>query len=159
MAEDITTSDLPDSLAEIVTDFAETEPAERLQLLLEFSSELPELPAKYADHPELLEPVPECQSPIFLVTEVDDPASGEQATVRLHFSAPPEAPTTRGFAGILSEGLDGQTAETVLSVPADLPLRLSLTAAVSPLRLRGMSGMLSRIQRQVSERIGKITSA
>ncbi|RAF21159.1 cysteine desulfuration protein SufE, partial [Burkholderia multivorans] len=27
------------------------------------------------------------------------------------------------------------------------------------LRLRGMSGMLSRIQRQVSERIGKITSA
>ena len=159
MAADITTSDLPDSLAEIVTDFAETEPAERLQLLLEFSSELPELPAKYADHPELLEPVPECQSPIFLVTEVDDPDSGEQATVRLHFSAPPEAPTTRGFAGILSEGLDGQTAETVLSVPADLPLRLSLTAAVSPLRLRGMSGMLSRIQRQVSERIGKITSA
>ena len=93
------------------------------------------------------------------LTEVDDPEQGEQATVRLHFSAPPEAPTTRGFAGILSEGLDGQSAEAVLSVPADLPLRLSLTEAVSPLRLRGMSGMLSRIQRQVSERIGKITSA
>ncbi len=41
--------------------------------------------------------------------------------MRLHFSAPPEAPTTRGFAGILSEGLDGQSAEAVLSVPADLP--------------------------------------
>ena len=159
MSEDIVTSDLPESLAEIVTDFAETEPSERLQLLLEFSSELPELPARFADHPELLEPVPECQSPIFLVTEVDDPEQGEQATVRLHSSAPPEAPMTRGFAGILSEGLDGQSAEAVLSVPADLPLRLSLTEAVSPLRLRGMSGMLSRIQRQVSERIGKITSA
>lgn len=159
MSEDIVTSDLPESLAEIVTDFAETEPSERLQLLLEFSSELPELPARFADHPELLEPVPECQSPIFLVTEVDDPEQGDQAIVRLHFSAPPEAPTTRGFAGILSEGLDGQSAEAVLSVPADLPLRLSLTEAVSPLRLRGMSGMLSRIQRQVSERIGKITSA
>ena len=159
MSEDIVTSDLPESLAEIVTDFAETEPSERLQLLLEFSSELPGLPARFADHPELLEPVPECQSPIFLVTEVDDPEQGEQAPVGLHFSAPPEAPTTRGFAGILSEGLDGQSAEAVLSVPADLPLRLSLTEAVSPLRLRGMSGMLSRIQRQVSERIGKITSA
>ncbi len=159
MSEDIVTSDLPESLAEIVTDFAETDPADRLQLLLEFSSELPELPARFADHPELLEPVPECQSPIFLVTEVDDPEQGEQAIVRLHFSAPPEAPTTRGFAGILSEGLDGQSAAAVLSVPADLPLRLSLTEAVSPLRLRGMSGMLSRIQRQVSERIGTITSA
>lgn len=159
MSEDIVTSDLPESLAEIVTDFAETDPADRLQLLLEFSSELPELPARFADHPELLEPVPECQSPIFLVTEVDDPEQGEQAIVRLHFSAPPEAPTTRGFAGILSEGLDGQSASAVLSVPADLPLRLSLTEAVSPLRLRGMSGMLSRIQRQVSERIGTITSA
>lgn len=35
MSEDIVTSDLPESLAEIVTDFAETEPSERLQLLLE----------------------------------------------------------------------------------------------------------------------------
>ncbi len=86
MSEDIVTSDLPESLAEIVTDFAETDPADRLQLLLEFSSELPELPARFADHPELLEPVPECQSPIFLVTEVDDPEQGEQAIVRLHFS-------------------------------------------------------------------------
>ncbi|RBP66238.1 cysteine desulfuration protein SufE [Brevibacterium sanguinis] len=151
-----TNTDLPESLREIVEDFAETGPDERLELLLEFSSELPALPERYAEHPELLEPVPECQSPIFLVTEVDDPEQGPQATVHLHFSAPPEAPTTRGFAGILREGLDGLSAEAVLSVPADLPLRLSLTQAVSPLRLRGMSGMLSRIQRQVSERIGRI---
>ena len=151
------TSDLPESLAEIVTDFAETESGDRLQLLLEFASELPELPPRYSEHPELLEPVPECQSPIFLVTEVENPEQGEAGIVKLHFSAPPEAPTTRGFAGILHEGLNGQTAEVVLSIPSDLPLRLSLTQLVSPLRLRGMSGMLSRIQRQTSERIGKIT--
>ncbi|WP_101642619.1 SufE family protein [Brevibacterium antiquum] len=150
-------SDLPESLREIVADFAETESSDRLQLLLELANELPELPPRYSDHPELLEPVPECQSPIFLVTEVENPEQGEQAVVTLHFSAPPEAPTTRGFAGILHEGLNGQTAEVVLSIPADLPLRLSMTELVSPLRLRGMSGMLSRIQRQVSERIGKIT--
>lgn len=57
--------------------------------------------------------------------------------MKLHFSAPPEAPTTRGFAGILHEGLNGQTAEVVLSIPSDLPLRLSMTDLVSPLRLRG----------------------
>ncbi|UVI37530.1 SufE family protein [Brevibacterium spongiae] len=153
------TADLPEGLAEIVTDFAETPADDRLQLLLELATDLPDLPEKYTDHPELLEPVPECQSPIFLVTEIESPEAGEQAEVRLHFSAPPEAPTTRGFAGILHEGLDGSTAAAILSVPADLPLRLSLSDIVSPLRLRGMSGMLSRIQRQVSERIGKITVA
>lgn len=151
------TSDLPQSLADVVTDFAETDSSDRLQLLLELASDLPELPPRYSDHPELLEQVPECQSPIFLVTEVENPEQGDEAIVRLHFSAPPEAPTTRGFAGILYEGLNGQTAEVVLSIPADLPLRLSMTDLVSPLRLRGMSGMLSRIQRQTSERIGKIT--
>lgn len=150
-------SDLPGSLVEIVNDFAETDPSDRLQVLLELAEDLPELPPRYSDHPELLEPVPECQSPIFLVTEVENPEQGGDAIVRLHFSAPPEAPTTRGFAGILHEGLNGQTAEVVLSIPSDLPLRLSMTDIVSPLRLRGMSGMLSRIQRQTSERIGKIT--
>lgn len=140
-------SDLPASLQQIVDDFAELEPAQRLELLLEYSVDLPALAPKYADHPELLEPVPECQSPIFLAVEVEDSAD---KVVHLHFSAPPEAPTTRGFAGILHEGLDGLTAEEVLAVPNDLPLRLSLTEQVSPLRLRGMAGMLARIKGQVS---------
>ena len=141
------TTDLPASLQEIADDFAELPAPERLQLLLEFSNGLPALPARLADHPELLEPVPECQSPIFLLTEVDD-----DGTVHLFFSAPPEAPTTRGFAGILQEGLDGAPAETVLAVPSDFALRLSLAEAVSPLRLNGMSGMLTRIQRQVAQK-------
>ena len=148
---------IPQALQEIADDFGAMEESQRLELLLEFSDELPDLPQRLKDDPKLLEPVPECQSPIFLVTEVETPEAGEAAVVRLHFSAPPESPTTRGFAGILHEGLDGATAEVILSTPSDLPLRLSLSDLVSPLRLRGMSGMLSRIQRQVSERIGKIT--
>lgn len=146
---DSDTAPLPAGLAEIAQDFADMPAHERLPLLLEFSDELPELPARFADHPELLEPVPECQSPIFLLTEIDDDAA---RTVHLYFSAPREAPTTRGFAGILHEGLDGRPAAEVLAVPADFPLRLSLTEIVSPLRLNGMSGMLARIQRQVGEK-------
>lgn len=144
------TTDLPRALTEIADEFAAMAVPDRLQLLLEFSRELTELPARYADHPELLEPVPECQSPIFLVTEVD--GTGPDAAVRLFFSAPAEAPTTRGFAGILDEGLAGLTAAEVVAVPADLPHRLSLAEAVSPLRLNGMGGMLGRIKRQVTEK-------
>jgi len=69
--------------------------------------------------------------------------------VSLFFQAPAEAPTTRGFAGILREGLHGLTAGEVLDVPDDAPYRFALGEAVSPLRLRGMVAMLSRIKRQV----------
>ena len=143
---------LTGELAEIAEDFAALPVPDRLQLLLDFSRGLPALPDRYADHPELLEPVPECQSPIFLLTEVE--GTGRDAVVRLYFSAPAEAPTTRGFAGILHEGLDGHTVTEVLDTPPDLSQRLSLGEAVSPLRLRGMSGMLGRIKRQAAQKAG-----
>jgi cysteine desulfuration protein SufE len=149
-ATGVRTDDLPDQLAAIVTDFQDMGEHERLQLLLEFSQELPPLPERFADHPELMEPVVECQSPIFVTVEVggaQDTAAPD--TVHLFFAAPAEAPTTRGFAGILSAGLDGLPAAVVLAVPDDVADRLGLTRAVSPLRLRGMAGMLARIKRQV----------
>jgi cysteine desulfuration protein SufE len=74
--------------------------------------------------------------------------------VHLFFDAPPEAPTTRGFAGILQTGLDGLPAAEVLAVPDDAPFRFGLGEAVSPLRLRGMVAMLGRIKRQVREKSG-----
>ena len=37
-------------------------------------------------------------------------------------------------------------------MPTDMPRLLGLDRVVSPLRLRGMAGMLGRIQRQVRER-------
>ena len=114
--------------------------------------DLPDLPARLADHPELLEPVPECQSPIFLHVETE--GQGPEAPVRLFFSAPPEAPTTRGFAGILHSGLDGLSVREVLATPEQAPMTFGLTEVVSPLRMRGMVAMLSYIKRQVRERSG-----
>ncbi len=144
-------SRIPPGLQEIIEEFTGLQPRDRLQLLLEFSAGLPELPARYATHPELLEPVPECQSPVFLIAEVE--RTGVQPVVRLFFSAPPESPTTRGFAGILHDGLDGLPADVVLAVPADLSERLPLAEVVSPLRLRGLSAMLARVQRQVRKQL------
>ena len=137
---------LPPALEEIAEDFSAASSPEKLQLLLEFSDELPELPERYRGHDELLERVDECQAPLFLVVEVaDDP----DRSVHLFFHAPAESPTTRGFAGILHEGLEGLPAAEVLAVPDEAPYRFGLGEAVSPLRLRGMVAMLSRIKRQV----------
>jgi cysteine desulfuration protein SufE len=142
------TTELPESLAEIREDFLGLEVKERLQLLLEFSNELPGLPERYQDHPDLFERVEECQSPIFIVVEVDF-----DQTVHVFATAPAEAPTTRGFASILVQGIDGLSAAQVLEVADDFPSMLGLTAAVSPLRIRGMTAMLARIKRQVRARM------
>jgi cysteine desulfuration protein SufE len=139
---------LPDALAELVDDFTAVDPPDRLQLLLELSDELPALPARYAERSEQMEQVHECQTPLFLAVEVEP----DDHVVHLFFDAPPEAPTTRGFAGILQTGLDGLTAPQVLAVPDDVPFKFGLGEAVSPLRLRGMVAMLARIKRQVREK-------
>jgi cysteine desulfuration protein SufE len=145
----VTAATLNPRLQEIVDDFNAMAGQERLQLLLEFSRELPELPDRYAGHRDRLEPVPECQSPLFLAVEVEP-----DATVHLFFDAPPEAPTTRGFAGILQAGLDGLDADEVLATPGEFSSQLGLQELVSPLRLRGMAAMLARIKRQVREKRG-----
>ncbi|AXH95269.1 SufE family protein [Ornithinimicrobium avium] len=137
---------LPEQMAELAADFHAVGEKDRLQLLLELSQELPALPERYAGKMDQMERVDECQSPLFLAVEVEDDAD---RTVHLFFDAPPEAPTTRGFAGILHESLDGLPAEDVLAVPDDAPYRFALAEAVSPLRMRGMVAMLSRIKRQV----------
>jgi cysteine desulfuration protein SufE len=139
---------LPAKLAEIQTDFRELGIKDRLQLLLEFSNELPDLPAHYRDHPDLLERVEECQSPVFIFVEVD-----EHRIVHLWATAPKEAPTTRGFASILVQGLAGLTVDEVLAVPDDYPNELGLTEAVSPLRIRGMTALLGRAKRQIREKL------
>jgi cysteine desulfuration protein SufE len=138
---------LPATLAETRDDFLALEVRDRLQLLLEFSNELPELPERYADHPDLFERVVECQSPVFIFVEV------VEGIVHLFATAPAESPTTRGFASILVQGIDGLTVQEVLDIPADYPQSLGLGAAVSPLRVRGMTGMLARTKRQLRERV------
>jgi cysteine desulfuration protein SufE len=146
----VTAATLHPRLQEIVEDFTAMPETERLQLLLEYSEDLPDLPDRYTGHHELLEPVPECQSPLFLAVEMQP-----DETVNLFFDAPREAPTTRGFAAILHAGLDGLGAEQVLATPAEFTGQLGLQDLVSPLRLRGMAAMLGRIKHQVREKSGR----
>jgi cysteine desulfuration protein SufE len=135
-------SGLPAALADVVSDFQEVQGQDKLRLLLEYANELPALPATLEQ--AAMEPVPECQSPLFLHVDAAD-----REHVRLFFSAPAESPTTRGFAAILAAGLDEQPAADILAVPDDFYTELGLAALISPLRLRGMSAMLARIKRRL----------
>ena len=142
----MTAAALPDGLAEARDAFLELPEPDRLTLLLEYSGELPEVPDRLTDHPELFERVAECQSPVYIIVEIDGDI------VLLHATAPAEAPTTRGFASILVQGLSGVSVAEALAVSEDFPQSLGLRRVVSPLRLSGMTGMLIRIKRQIRER-------
>ena len=132
----------------ILEAFQEVPVNHRLELLLEFSESLPELPSRYQEHPELLERVEECQSPVYLFVEL-----ATDQTVNVFLTAPDEAPTTKGFASLLHSSLDGETATSVLSFDESFVDKLGLTDLVSQLRIRGLHGMLARIKRQVREKL------
>jgi cysteine desulfuration protein SufE len=139
-------TELPPVLAQTREDFLDLGDNDKIQLLIEFSEELPELPREYQDHPELLEKVEECQSPVYIFVDVSD------GIVAVHATAPEQAPTTRGFASILVQGLTGLTVAEALNIPDDFPSTLGLDALISPLRVRGMTGMLWRMKRQIREK-------
>ena len=138
---------MPPKLAEIVDEFNSAPREVVLEMLLEFSDAVPALPTGLSAH-DGMEQVPECQTPFFLKAEVRP-----DNTVRTWFDCPPEAPTTRAFAGILAEGLDDANADEILAVPDDLYARMGLAQAISPLRVRGGTAILARLKRQVRDQV------
>ena len=135
---------LPAPLQAVVDSFRSAPASLRPQLLLEFARRVPPLPERLREDRSQLEQVHECMTPFFVASEV-----AEDASVRLFFDAPEEAPTTRGFAGILHEGLGGQPLDQVIGVPDDFYEALGLAEVISPLRLRGMAAILARLKRQL----------
>lgn len=134
------TAAYPESLARVIEEFASAPKTLRLPLLLEYARKLPPPPEGLGE----LEQVHECQTPLFLRADV-----GSDGRVSLYFDAPEEAPTTRGFASVVHAALDGATVEEVLGVPDDFYQQMGLAELISPLRLRGMGAIVTRVKRQV----------
>lgn len=128
-------------LNEIAAEFADLEPRERLELLLDFAEGLPELPPELrakrdaADHR-----VHECMTPVYLWV------LPENGRLRIHGEVAPEAPTVKGFVGILADAFSGAAPEEVVRVAPDVIRKLGLIEALGMVRMRGLSAVLSRIQ-------------
>ena len=147
MSDDHSTYDrvaaCPPALQGIIRDFQDVEPRERLEYLLEYAMDLPELPERLQGARDAMEQVHECQSPVFLHTEMDN------GRVWLFLDIPVEAPTVRGYGSILVSGLNGAEAEDILRTPEDVYMLLGLHEAISPQRLRGLHALMVYIKRQV----------
>jgi cysteine desulfuration protein SufE len=127
-------------LRDIIEDFIACDGREKLELLLEFSERLPPLPERLEGKQDHMDKVEECMTPVFVHADRTD------AGMSFHFDIPPESPTVRGFAALLSEGLDGASPEEILQVPGDFYLEMGLHQVLTNQRLQGISAILTHMK-------------
>lgn len=144
-----TKTELPAALREIVDEFKLAEGQEKLELLLEFSFELPDMPERFQSLRDSMAQVHECQSPVYIHAERD----GDR--VKFYFDIPESAPTVRGYAAILLEGTAEATPEQILKIPVDFFTEMGLHTMLSPQRLRGISAVLAHMKRLTVETMGE----
>ena len=133
----------PPALQTIIQEFRDATPRERLELLLEYSDDLPDLPERLEASRDAMEQIHECQAAVFLHTELHD------GRVEFYLDIPRESPTVRGYASILVEGLEGASPEAIQETPEDVYILLGLHEAITPQRLRGLHAVIVYIKRQV----------
>ena len=139
----------PPPLRAIIEDFRSMEPRERLESLLDFALSMPELPGFLHGARDQMEQVHECQTPIFVFTDIVD------AGVHVYIDVPKESPTVRGYAAIVQEGLERASPDTVLHTPDDIHYLLGLHEAISPQRIRGLHVLMAYLKRQVTARMAQ----
>lgn len=133
-------SSLPPRLAEIVEDFKLAEGREKLELLLDYSGRMPPLPERFKGHSDM-ESVPECMTPVFVHGELQD------GGMQYYFDVPEESPSVRGYAALISDGVNGSTPEQILAIPGDFYLDMGLQGVLSGQRMNGLRAILAYIKR------------
>jgi cysteine desulfuration protein SufE len=135
----------PDALQHIVATFCEASSAQRLELLVAYAGTLPELPEALQQALDTMEQVDECATPVFLSAQL------RQGQVHYYIDVPHDAPTMRGFAGLLYAGLNGATPTAIVATPDDLCQQLGLQKALGVLRVRGLTALLRRMKHQARD--------
>ena len=131
----------PDALHHILATFREASSAQRLELLVAYAGTLPELPEALQQARDTMEQVDECATPVFLSAQL------REGQVHYYIDVPHDAPTMRGFAGLLHAGLNGAPPTAIAATPDDLCQQLGLQKALGSLRVRGLTALLRRMKR------------
>lgn len=134
---------LGDRLEQLCREFSDLDVRDRLELLLEYAESLPPLPERFAAlRQDESHRVPECQTPVYLFTELED------GRLRLHAEVAPEAPTVKGFVAVLRELVTGALPAEVATLDVDLLRRLGLVEALGMMRMRGLHAVFQRIRNE-----------
>lgn len=137
-------------LEKVIAEFSELDGREKLELLLDYASSLPPLPAEYAAS-KAEQRVHECQTPVYLWVKLG-PANGSPGgakPVELIAEVAEEAPTVKGFVSVLADAVRGCPADEVLAIRDDLLDRLGLAEVLGIMRARGLRAIVEHVKRNV----------
>lgn len=132
-------------LDEIIEQFNNADYQETLELLIDYSENLPELPERFTEARDKgINRVHECETPVFLFVDV------QNDTVKIYADVPEESPTVRGLVSILLSAFDGASPEEIKNAPDDLLLKIGLGQKLGMRRMHGLSAVYSRIKEEVN---------
>lgn len=114
-------SQYPEALREVLTIFAEN-PADRSQMLVEYSDQFTGVPERVAQRPYPEENrVPHCESEAYVFVEpLDDPATTPSPRLKFYFAVEnPFGVSARALCAILDSTLSGLPAHVIAAMPID----------------------------------------
>lgn len=133
----------------LIAELDELDPSEKLEWIVEFAEELPDLSPERSNIPfpdTCL--VKECQTPVHLWIEARD------GLVHLEADVPKKSPTVRGLVALVVKGLEGATIAEVLALDDDLVGKWGLGKVLGMTRQQGFRGVISRIKRELRSQTG-----
>ena len=134
-------------LDEIIGQFRDADYQETLELLLDYSEDLPDLPEKFGGELDKeANRVPECETPVYLWVDI------ENNGVHIFADVAPESPTVKGLVSILVTAFNGATPEEVELAPADLLSQLGLAQKLGTRRMYGLGAVYNRIKNEVKKK-------
>ena len=133
----------PASIQEIIEEFQEIEDQfERLEVLMDFSSEVDELPVEEWSDSNL---VRGCQSIAHIEVEIRED--------KVWMKAAADAKMVQGLQGILSIAVNGSTPQSVLELTPAFAEEAGILVSLTPSRSNGFRTMFDMVQSRVMESI------
>lgn len=131
----------PDELREEFGDIDDAD--ERLEFIIEFGDELPEMPAELCVEANRVQG---CVSQVWVVAEVAELQESDDAKV-IKFQADSDAVITRGLIAIVVALLDGKEPQTILKLDIDgLFDELDLQSHLTRSRSNGLRNMVRHVR-------------
>lgn len=135
-----------EGLQDIIEGFDFLEPADRLELLIEYGCQLPPLPETLhalRDAGEYI--VHECQAPVFMKVNI------VQDQLYIHADAPAEAPIARGFIAILVLCFSNRPVSMLHPLPENILKTFGLDGLLGMQRTLGLTAIYNRIKVAIVE--------
>ena len=136
---------IPPSIDRVLRLFRSMGREERMQALVQYSKTLDPLPDRFKDLDRGQFTVPECQTRVDIIPEVNDG--------RLHFYADVNArqsPTIAAILAIVFSAVNDQPPSTTLAIPSDFVRTLMESIGLGA-REVGLNAMINRLKRYAAE--------